>query len=126
MEFTYNDLVDVELQRRIDLLLHRVARSVAADARDGCPRGSQLEEPVYPAHTADTIRAVDNLVLVGNWPLWSWLEYGTPPHWIRARHKQALWWDGARHPVREVYHPGTPEYAYMRRALYQRRRVLLP
>ena len=35
------------------------------------------------------------------------LEYGTPPHIIRAKNKKALFWKGAEHPVKQVNHPGT-------------------
>lgn len=31
----------------------------------------------------------------------------TPPHVIEPRHKKALYWEGARHPVRRVNHPGS-------------------
>lgn len=48
---------------------------------------------------------------------WQFPEYGTPPHRIRARYKKALYWAGARHPVRQVWHPGMREYAPLRRAL---------
>jgi hypothetical protein len=121
MRFTYNDRSEVELQRRIDALLHHVARAVAEDARDNCPRGPLVDDPEYPTPTADTIRAADNYVIVDNDPLWFYLEYGTRPHWIYPRRKKALWWDGALHPVSRVHHPGTPEYAFMRKALYQYR-----
>lgn len=36
-----------------------------------------------------------------------YLEKDTPPHIIRPREKKALFWNGASHPVRQVYHPGT-------------------
>lgn len=32
---------------------------------------------------------------------------GTPPHDIYPSTKDALWWEGAEHPVRHVRHPGT-------------------
>lgn len=45
------------------------------------------------------------------------LEFGTRPHVIEPRDKQALSWPGARHPVARVNHPGTPALHVMRRAL---------
>ncbi|MGY0692621.1 HK97 gp10 family phage protein [Virgibacillus sp. FSP13] len=36
-----------------------------------------------------------------------YLEEGTSPHIIRPKTKQALYWYGANHPVKEVHHPGT-------------------
>src|SRR5687768_16509064 len=44
------------------------------------------------------------------------VEYGTAAHVIRARNAGALWWPGARHPVKSVNHPGTPPKPYMRPA----------
>lgn len=38
---------------------------------------------------------------------WAYLDTGTKAHTIRARHKKALYWKGAAHPVRSVRHPGT-------------------
>lgn len=123
MEFHYNHGADAVIQRRIDHLLRQVAEAVAADARRACPRSSTPDA----THTADTIRAVGNRVYVGDGtPTWFWLEYGTRSHVIRPVRKRALWWDGLPHPVKSVDHPGTPEYAYMRGALFQRRKVLLP
>ena len=39
-----------------------------------------------------------------------YLEQGTPPHTILPRHKKALHWAGAAHPVKKVKHPGTDKY----------------
>lgn len=45
------------------------------------------------------------------------LEQGSRPHVIEAKNKQALFWKGARHPVKKVNHPGTPAYHFLRNAL---------
>jgi len=50
------------------------------------------------------------------------LEFGSPRHVIEAKGrdnggKNALYWAGARHPVRKVDHPGTPAYHILRNAL---------
>lgn len=37
----------------------------------------------------------------------AWIEYGTRPHEIRPRNKQALYWPGAPHPMARINHPGT-------------------
>ena len=36
-----------------------------------------------------------------------WVEKGTGAHTIRPKRKKALYWQGARHPVRSVNHPGS-------------------
>lgn len=45
------------------------------------------------------------------------LEHGSRAHVIEAKDAQALYWPGARHPVKKVNHPGTPALHIMRRAL---------
>lgn len=45
------------------------------------------------------------------------LEEGSGPHIIRARRKKALSWPGARHPVKQVRHPGTPAFHVLAKAL---------
>lgn len=46
------------------------------------------------------------------------LEYGNPPHLIRPRTKQALYWQGAEYPVAYVNHPGNPPYPFLRPAVF--------
>lgn len=40
---------------------------------------------------------------------------GTKPHLIRPKRAKALFWKGAKHPVRVVRHPGTKANAFMTR-----------
>jgi hypothetical protein len=40
-----------------------------------------------------------------------YLEEGTPPHLIKPKHKKALYWRGAAHPVKVDRHPGSRSYA---------------
>lgn len=50
-------------------------------------------------------------------PVGRFVEYGTRPHDIYPRNKQALYWPGARHPVSVVHHPGTRPNPFLERAL---------
>lgn len=45
------------------------------------------------------------------------LEFGSRPHVIEPKDKQALAWPGGRHPVKRVHHPGTPAQHILRNAL---------
>lgn len=42
------------------------------------------------------------------------LEEGSKPHIIRPKNKKALYWHGAKHPVKSVQHPGTRPYPIVR------------
>ena len=41
------------------------------------------------------------------------VEFGTRPHIIRAKNKKALYWKGAKHPVKQVNHPGNKAKPYL-------------
>lgn len=45
------------------------------------------------------------------------IEFGSRPHVIEPKTKQALAWPGGRHPVKKVNHPGTPAFHVLRNAL---------
>lgn len=45
-----------------------------------------------------------------------YVHEGTAPHIIRPRRARALYWKGARHPVRQVAHPGTRPRPFLREA----------
>ena len=53
------------------------------------------------------------------------LEYGTRPHKITPKTKKALYWKGAKHPVKSVMHPGTQEYMPFRKGLKSSEREVL-
>lgn len=46
-----------------------------------------------------------------------YVEFGTAPHLILPKNKKALFWQGAKHPVRSVKHPGTKPNPYMERII---------
>jgi HK97 gp10 family phage protein len=52
-------------------------------------------------------------------PYGIFMEMGTGPHDIYPINKQALFWAGADHPVRHVFHPGTAPRPFMQPAFEQ-------
>ena len=40
-------------------------------------------------------------------------EIGTRPHLIKPKNKKALYWKGAKHPVKSVNHPGSKAKPYL-------------
>ena len=41
------------------------------------------------------------------------VEYGTKAHIIKPKNKKALYWKGAKHPVKKVNHPGSKAKPYL-------------
>ena len=48
--------------------------------------------------------------LESNSPIAGIIEFGSRPHIIRPKNNKLLFWPGARYPVKEVKHPGTPAF----------------
>lgn len=96
----------------------KITRDVGATARRRCP--------VDLGDLRDSIRVRPEIgrVEVGT-DHWAPTEYGSRPHTIRStgpwplRNRETGETFGA-----SVEHPGTPEQAFMRPALYQRRRLM--
>lgn len=94
-----------------------ITLDVARTARRLCP--------VDEGDLRDSIKAYPELgrVEVGT-DHWAPTEYGSRPHMIRSTGKWPLRNRETGETFgREVRHPGTPEQSFMRRALYQRRRL---
>ena len=53
------------------------------------------------------------------------VEEGTRPHTIKAKNKKALYWKGAKHPVKSVRHPGSKAKPYLIPAFEKEKEVLI-
>lgn len=105
-------------------LLDGARRRIAAEggrlrdlARDGAPRKTgQFASKIGYRSRVGTGAAVVSLELVSPQPLSKFIVGGTIAHAIGPKNKQALFWEGARHPVRAVWHPGTRPNPFIGRA----------
>lgn len=48
--------------------------------------------------------------LESNSPVAKIIEFGSRPHIIRPKGNKLLYWPGAKHPVKQIKHPGTPAF----------------
>ena len=53
------------------------------------------------------------------------VEEGTRPHIIRAKNKKALYWKGAKHPVKSVRHPGSRAKPFLIPAFEKEKEVIM-
>lgn len=116
-EYTLNLAPDLatKLGPMSDRVVIKVTAKAATFISARCPRGPDRGEG--HVHTQDTVRASMRqgigLVTVGGAA--AYLEFGTPPHPIDPKHpKEALYWEGADHPVAHVDHPGTQPNPFIR------------
>ena len=53
------------------------------------------------------------------------VEFGTRPHLIKPKNKKALYWKGAKHPVKSVQHPGSKAKPFLIPAFEKEKEVLI-
>ena len=53
------------------------------------------------------------------------VEEGTRPHTIKAKNKKALYWKGAKHPVKSVRHPGSKAKPFLIPAFEKEKEVII-
>jgi len=108
------------IEKRVDRAHDNVVDAVQRDAFRFAPKDTwAMANSIRKRNVA---RRRSRIIVGGRAaPYWATVEYGSEPHEIRARRKKALHWTGAKHPVRRVWHPGTPAQPFMRRALYVKR-----
>jgi hypothetical protein len=110
--------MDPSWPARLDVPLARIVNQLAREIGEDIVRAA----PVERGTLARSVQVRGNRVYVTA-PHWHFVEYGTRPHRIFAKAGSALWWPGARHPVKMVRHPGTKAQPFIRPAAYKQRRL---
>lgn len=108
-------------EARMGPQIDAVLDQVTEDVKDDIVRSA----PVDRGDLVKSVHRRGHRVYVGT-DHWHYVEYGTEPREFGPRTKKALWWPGAHHPVKKVYHPGTPAQPFMRPALFKRRTLRVP
>ncbi len=99
-----------ELERRADRVIALAQAAYAPHAKTGdYGRAFEKHRSRIGGRPAVQVINTDGKALL--------LERGSRPHVIEARPGGGLFWEGARHPVKKVNHPGTPAYNFLRNAL---------
>jgi hypothetical protein len=109
-----------EINKRLALTLEYVKNDIVNDIVENCP--------VKTGFTRNTINGEvkDDTIIISVGGAIFYIEFGTPPHDIRPKDKQALFWEGAGHPVKIVHHPGTMPNPIVITAIYRGLLVYLP
>jgi hypothetical protein len=81
---------------------------VLSESRKPQSRTGRYLRSIHTEVDADSFQVVGKLA--SDHPQAAVLEFGSRPHVIRAKNKNSLFWPGARFPVKEVNHPGTPAF----------------
>lgn len=100
-----------------DWLENTIGRDILADARAFVPKQSGRLQESLRAEVQDKVLRVGSLDV----NYCTAIEMGLPPMTIFPKFKQALYWEGADHPVKKVNLPAREPQPFLRPALFQRR-----
>lgn len=106
-----------KLDKKIHDFIEDLAEDVLNDMIIHCPVDTgalimDLDKEVHGTDARIGAKSVPHAI---------WVEEGVSPHLITPNSAGALWWEGARHPVKRVNHPGYPGTHFMKKALYKAR-----
>jgi len=102
---------EVKFLKGVGLIIER-------DAKKKVPVDTgQLRNAIRAANPERILGGGAQVKVVANKSYAQYVETGTEPHEIRPKHKKALFWPGAEHPVKVVHHPGTKPKPFMYPAL---------
>lgn len=96
-----------DINRKFHLVGALLVDVSKALAPTGKISGGRLKDSINYAVSEDRLRIGTNVEYA------PFVEFKTQPHIIRPRDKRALYWEGAKHPVKEVHHPGTKAQPFL-------------
>ena len=101
-----------KVKSMISTTVRRLVMRIESIAKDEAPYKTGTLRRSIQGKMIDQFQGVINPSVNYAW----WVHEGTNAHSIFPGGKKALYWDGARHPVKRVSHPGTKDNPFMERA----------
>lgn len=90
------------------LLCENYAKQMEAQAKSTASWVDRTSHARQSIHSGVTQKGSQTILYLSHGVRYGqYLEEGTPPHIIEPKEKKALFWYGAKHPVKRVNHPGT-------------------
>lgn len=118
----YNELkafaVKVESKSRrvnseITEAIKKSVLTISKEAKSNLANNGSVDTGHLRRSIATKVKATEGEVHTSNLKYAIYVEEGTRPHVIKAKKKKYLYWEGAKHPVRQVKHPGSKEKPYL-------------
>lgn len=108
-------------ERKLDNAVSDFMRELADDVLDDMQRYCPVDSGRLRTDLGDEVHGKYARIGAATVPYAIYAEEGVHPHLIEPNSQEALYWNGASHPVNEVHHPGYEGSHFMKRALYRRR-----
>ena len=96
-----------EVEEDVKKVVKNSAFNIEKNAKSNLTKNKSVATGHLRRGISTDIRGLGATIHTSNIKYAPGVEYGTKAHIIRAKNKKALYWKGAKHPVKQVNHPGS-------------------
>ena len=93
--------------KKIQKVLKKAGMNIEAGAKDNLTSNNSVNTGHLRRSIGNFRRGMTVTVHTSNVKYAIIVEKGSRPHIIRPKNKKALYWEGAKYPVKQVKHPGS-------------------
>ena len=102
-----------EEEKKIKKILKNSAMTIEKNAKSNLTSNKSVKTGHLRRGIVTDIGNMEATIHTSNIKYAPMVEKGTKSHIIKAKNKKALYWKGAKHPVKQVNHPGSKAKPYL-------------
>ena len=102
-----------EVEEDVKKVVKNSAFNIEKNAKSNLTKNKSVATGELRRRTSTDIKGLEATVHTSNLKYAPHVEYGTKAHIIRPKNKKVLYWKGAKHPVKQVNHPGSKAKPYL-------------
>ena len=93
-----------EIEEDVKNVVKNSAFNIQKEAMSNLTKNKSVDTGHLRRGITTDIKGLEAIIHTSNIKYAPMVEFGTKPHIIRAKNKKALYWKGAKHPVKSVRH----------------------
>ena len=102
-----------ETEDNVKKVVKNSAFNIERNAKSNLTKNKSVDTGHLRRGISTDIKGLEATIHTSNIKYAPGVEYGTRAHIIRPKSKKALYWKGAKHPVKQVNHPGSRAKPYL-------------
>ena len=102
-----------EIEEDVKKVVKNSAFNIQKEAMSNLTKNKSVDTGHLRRGITTDIRGLEAIIHTSNIKYAPGVEFGTKAHIIRPKNKKFLYWKGAKHPVKQVRHPGGRAKPYL-------------
>ena len=102
-----------EIEEDVKNIVKNSAFNIQKNAMSNLTKNKSVDTGHLRRGISTDIKGLEATIHTSNIKYAPMVEFGTKAHIIRPKNKKALYWKGAKHPVKSVRHPGGKAKPYL-------------